>query len=120
MSKSEIESLANEFNNDDCYSDVHTSDDRFVYKKLQEITLTPEAKAVLDKACEIVRKTFKYRELFNELRPEVQINNWDAGFYQIKLLCKEFAPDLLKEFKEVYNKLADKMRPIVYELGFLK
>ena len=120
MSKSEIESLANEYNNDDCYSDVHTSEDRFVFKKLQEINLTPEAQAVLDKACEIVRKTFKYREMFNELRPEVQINNWDAGFYQIKLLCKEFAPDLLKEFKEVYNKLADKMRPMVYQLGFLK
>lgn len=120
MSKSEIESLANEYNNDDCYSDVHTSEDRFVFKKLQEINLTPEAQAVLDKACEIVRKTFKYREMFNEEHPEVQINNWDCGFYQIKLLCKEFAPDLLKEFKEVYNKLADKMRPMVYQLGFLK
>lgn len=120
MSKSEIESLANEFNNDDCYSDVHTSPERFVYKKLQEIELSPEAQAVLDKASEIVRKTFKYRELFNDIMPEAQINNWDCGFYQIKLLCKEFAPDLLKEFKDVYKQLADKMRPLVYELGFLK
>lgn len=120
MSKSEIESLANEFNNDDCYSDVHTSEDRFVYKKLQEITLTPEAQAVLDKACEIVRKTFKYREIFNEEHPEYQINNWDCGFYQIKALAKEFAKDDLNEFKELYKKLADKMRPMVYELGFLK
>lgn len=120
MSKSEIESLANEFNNDDCYSDVHTSEDRFVYKKLQEITLTPEAQAVLDKACEIVRKTFKYREMFNEEHPEYQINNWDCGWYQIKALAKEFAKDDLNEFKELYKKLADKMRPMVYELGFLK
>jgi len=120
MSKSEIESLANEFNNDDCYSDVHTSEDRFVYKKLQEITLTSEAQAVLDKACEIVRKTFKYREIFNEEHPEYQINNWDCGFYQIKALAKEFAKDDLNEFKELYKKLADKMRPMVYELGFLK
>lgn len=120
MSKSEIESLANEYNNDDCYNDAHTSPERFVYKKLQEIELTPEAQAVLDKACDIVRKTFKYRELFNDIMPEVQINNWDCGFYQIKLLCKEFAPDLLKEFKDVYKQLADTMRPMVYELGFLK
>lgn len=120
MSKSEIESLANEYNNDDCYNDAHTSPERFVYKKLQEIELTPEAQAVLDKACDIVRKTFKYRELFNDIMPEAQINNWDCGFYQIKLLCKEFAPDLLKEFKDVYKQLADKMRPMVYELGFLK
>lgn len=120
MSKSEIETLANEYNNDDCYNDAHTSPERFVYKKLQEIKLTPEAQAVLDKACDIVRKTFKYRELFNEEHPEVQINNWDCGFYQIKMLCKEYIPDLLKEFKEVYKVLADTMRPMVYELGFLK
>ena len=120
MSKSEIESLANEFSNDTCYSDVHTSEDRFVYKKLQEINLTPEAQAVLDKACDIVRKTFKYRELFNEEHPEYQINNWDCGFYQIKALLKEFMPDDLKEFRTMYKQLADKMRPMVYELGFLK
>lgn len=120
MSKSEIESLANEFSNDTCYSDVHTSEDRFVYKKLQEITLTPEAQAVLNKACDIVRKTFKYRELFNEEHPEYQINNWDCGWYQIKALAKEYAKEDLEEFKKLYKTLADKMRPMVYELGFLK
>ena len=120
MSKSEIESLANEFSNDTCYSDVHTSEDRFVYKKLQEITLTPEAQAVLDKACDIVRKTFKYRELFNEEHPEYQINNWDCGWYQIKALAKEYTKEDLEEFKKLYKTLADKMRPMVYELGFLK
>ena len=120
MSKSEIESLANEFSNDTCYSDVHTSEDRFVYKKLQEINLTPEAQAVLDKACDIVRKTFKYRELFNEEHPEYQINNWDCGWYQIKALAKEYVKEELEEFKKLYKTLADKMRPMVYELGFLK
>ena len=120
MSKQEIEDLANEYNNDDCYNDAHTSPDRFVYKKLQEITLTPEAQAVLDKACDIVRKTFKYRELFNEEHPEYQINNWDCGWYQIKALAKEYTKEDLEEFKEIYKTLADKMRPMVYELGFLK
>ena len=120
MSKQEIEDLANEYNNDDCYNDAHTSPDRFVYKKLQEITLTPEAQAVLDKACDIVRKTFKYRELFNEEHPEYQINNWDCGWYQIKALAKEYAKEDLEEFKKLYKTLADKMRPMVYELGFLK
>ena len=120
MSKSEIESLANKYNNDDCYNDAHTSSERFVYNKLQTITLSPEAQAVLDKASDIVRNTFKYRELFNQEHPEYQINNWDCGWYQIKALCKEFMPEELNKFKEVYKKLADKMRPMVYELGFLK
>ena len=120
MSKSEIESLALKYNNDDCFNDAHSSKERFVYTKLQDISLSPEAQAVLDKANDIVRKTFKYREQFNKEHPEYQINNWDCGFYQIKVLCREYMPELLKEFKEVYKVLADKMRPMVYTLGFLK
>ena len=45
MSKSEIESLANEFNNDDCYSDVHTSEDRFVYRLLNNQLTSQEREA---------------------------------------------------------------------------
>ena len=120
MSKSEIESLALKYNNDYCLNDAHSSSERFVYAKLQDISLSPEAQAVLDKANDIVIKTFKYRTQFNKEHPEYQINNWDCGFYQIKKLCKEYMPELLKEFKEVYKVLADKMRPMVYELGFLK
>ena len=120
MSKSEIESLANKYNNNDCYNDAHNSRDRFVYNKLQTITLSAQAQAVLDKASDIVRNTFKYRELFNQEHPEYQINNWDCGWYQIKALCKEYAKSDYDEFVKLYKKLADKMRPMVYELGFLK
>ena len=120
MSKSEIESLALKYNNDYCFNDAHSSSERFVYTKLQTISLSPEAQDVMDKANDIVRKTFKYRESFNKEHPEYQINNWDCGWYQIKKLCKEYMPELLKEFKEVYKVLADKTRPMVYELGFLK
>ena len=122
MSKQEMLDLAEEYNNDYTYEDALNSEERFVYLKLQEIKddLSPEAKAVLDKATELVKSSFKYRELFNESHPEYQINNWDCGFYQIKALLKEFMPDDLKEFRVLYKQLADKMRQQVYELGFLK
>ena len=122
MSKQEMIDLAEEYNNDYTYEDALNSEERFVYLKLQEIKndLSPEAKAVLDKATYLVKKSFKYREMFNESHPEYQINNWDCGFYQIKALLKEFMPDDLKEFRALYKQLADKMRPQVYELGFLK
>ena len=122
MSKQEMLDLAEQYNNDYTYEDALNSEERFVYLKLQEIkdSLSQEAKAVLDKATELVKKSFKYREMFNESHQEYQINNWDCGFYQIKALLKEFMPDDLKEFRALYKQLADKMRPMVYELGFLK
>lgn len=120
MSKDEIETLANENGNDECYADAHTSTDRYVYTLLDGIELSAEAQAVLDKARELTIKSFPYRSLFNEEHPEYQVNNWDCGWYQIKAICKEYLSEDLKEFGELYKKLADKMRPMVYELGFLK
>ena len=122
MSKQEMLDLAEEYNNYYTYEDALNSEERFVYLKLQEIKddLSLEAKAVLDKATELVKSSFKYREVFNESHQEYQINNWDCGFYQIKALLKEFMPDDLKEFRVLYKQLADKMRRQVYELGFLK
>lgn len=120
MSKNEMMALANENGNDHCYNDARVSSERYVYTLLQGITLSEEAKAVLDKACELVRKTFKYRMMFDEDNENYQINNWDASYYQLKALWKEYAKEDFDEFKVLYKKLGDKMRPMVYELGFLK
>ena len=120
MSKEEMLGLSEEFSNDDCYNDARVSKERYVYELLKGIELSDEAQAVLDKACEIVRKTFKYRKLFNEEHPEYQVMNFDCGWYQIKALAKEYAKDDLEQFKTLYKKLSDKMLPMVYELGFLR
>ncbi len=120
MSKDEIMTLANEYNFDYTYNDARVSEERFVYKKLQEIELSKEAQDVLNKAIELTKKSFKFRDLFNQEHPEYQIMNWDCGWYQVKAVLKEYFADDLKEFQELYKTLADKMRPMVYELGFLK
>lgn len=120
MSKSDIMRLAEENSNDFAYDDARTSGERFVYMWLQNHNLSTEAQAVLDKAIEMVKKSFKYRELFAEDNPNYQISNWDAGFYQLKALWKQYLPDDFIEFKSLYKALADKMRPMVYELGFLR
>ena len=120
MSKAEIMQLANDNNFSECYNDARTSKDRYVYKKLQTITLSAEAQAVLDKANEIVRNTFRYRGMFCSEHPEYQIMNWDCGWYQIKALAKEYKKSEYDEFSILFKKLEEKMRPMVYELGFLK
>lgn len=123
MSKDEIMELAEKYNNDFCYNDAYSSDERYVYTLLRDGLygrLSNEAKTVLDKATDLVRKSFAYRMDFNEDHPEYQINNWDAGFYQLKKLWDEQLKPDFTEFKDLYKALSDKMRPMVYELGFLK
>ena len=122
MSKEQMLELASENNNDDMYNDCSVSEDRFVYRWLQEHKeeLSDNAKKVLNKAIELVEKSMAYRELFNADHEEYQINNWDCGWYQIKAMLKEYMPNELKEFNELYKEFANGLRPMVYELGFLK
>ena len=120
MSTQEIMDLADENDNEACYEDAATSKERFVYKYLQNVTLSPEAQAVLDAANELVVDSFQWRQDFAADYPEYQINNWDCGYYQLKGLWSIYMKNEFKQFRDLFNALADKMRPMVYELGFLK
>lgn len=97
--------------------------ERYVYEQLQKeeikANLSDKAKEVLAKATELLKESFKYRKDFAYNHPEYHINTWDAGWYQIKGILKEYMPDELKAFSGLYGEFADELRPLVYELGFL-
>ena len=97
--------------------------ERYVYTLLQDpnirANMSATALAVLEKATELLVKSFEYRKDFDFNHPEYHINTWDAGWYQIKGILKEYMPDDLKEFNELYKTFSDELRPLVYELGFL-
>ena len=124
MSKSEIMELAENKFFDDVYRDARSSDERYVYTLLHKEglyeKLSPDAKEVLDMASDLVRLTFDMREILHTEHPEYHLNTWDAGWYQIKLILKAFYPEQLKEFTKKYKEFEDRMRPLVYELGFLR
>ena len=122
MSKEEMLNLSNENNYSDLYNDARTDSDRYVYKLLfgeERIydKLSPDAKLVLDKATELVIKSMQMREIF--ANDENHLKSWDSGYAQLKLIWKEHYVDEFKEFRKLYKNLEDRMRPLVYELGFL-
>jgi hypothetical protein len=122
MSRDEIVNLSNSNNYLELYNDVRTDSDRRVYKLLfgeERIydQLSHEAKDVLDSASDLVRLSFGMRRNFAD--DTNHLNSWDAGYAQLKLLWKEYYPEQFKEFRAKYKVLEDKMRPMVYELGFL-
>lgn len=135
MSKQKMQSLADAHSNQKCFNDVRHSEDRFVSKLIKAIEsgdndakFSDEAQLVLNLARELVINSFEHRPAFDKVKPEYQINNWDCGWYQVKGLLnwivetgkdKDVADKYL-EFKDAYKALGDKMRPMVYELGFLK
>ena len=102
---------------------LYGTEERYVCKQLAlpeiQANLSDTAKAVLAKATELVVKTFPFRKDFGFNHPEYKIFTWDAGWYQIKGILKEYLPDDLKEFNELYKTFSDELRPLVYDLGFL-
>lgn len=124
MSKSEMMDLAEKKFFDDVYRDARSSDERYVYTLLHKEgiyeKLSPDAKEVLDMATELVKKSFDMRKALHEEHPEYHLNTWDAGWYQIKLIIKQFYQEDAKIFAKKYKEFEDRMRPLVYELGFLR
>lgn len=116
--------------NNDVGNDLltHADDERYVYKMLSDpniqSNLSPEAKAVLDAATALLKKSFKYRKTIAQLHPEYHLSTWDMGYYQMNKLIKECGDLALqeefKQFRELYKALDEKLYPLVYELGFLK
>jgi hypothetical protein len=112
--------LANKHHNEAVYEDARTDTDRYVAQLMPNLVLSPDARAVFDKASELVNKTFEFREIANDEHPEWHIQTWDAGYYQVKLLLKQYLPAELKAFQVLYKQLEDRLREGVYELGFLR
>lgn len=122
MSVDLMKELADENGYDELYNDARTASDRHVYKLLfgeERIydKLSDDAKLVLDKATELVKSSMEMRQVM--ANDENHLDSWDAGYAQLKLVWKEYFPEEFKEFRQLYKNLEDRMRPLVYELGFL-
>lgn len=123
MSVEKMKELADQNGYDELYNDARTSSDRYVHKLLfgeERIydKLSPDAKAVLDKATELVERSMELRQVM--ANDENHLNSWDAGYAQLKLVWKEYFQEDFKQFRQLYKTMEDRMRPLVYELGFLK
>ena len=75
---------------------------------------------VLELADELLKDSMEYREEFHYSNDEKNLQAWDSGYYQLKFLWREKHKILHAKFQKAYKELEEQMRPMVYELGFLK
>ena len=89
--------------------------------------LSSSAQAVLAAGREIWREYFRRFPSFDySIREKLRLNRPDVGWYQIRQALKlygesaEGRPTDFSAFEAAYRALSDKLRPQVYEYGFLK
>lgn len=104
-------------------SDRFESD--FMVQYMQGKTFSAEAQTVLDEGRKIWAAYFK--QTFNhKIREELKLNRPDVGWYQIRQALKaqnesgNSVPVSFVTFEAAYKALSEKLRPQVYQYGFLK
>ncbi len=97
----------------------------FMVQYLADKTLSTEATAVLDAGRKLWQAYFAHTDV-RTVRDEFKLNRADVGWYQIRNALKarnasgDTIPVDFKPFENAYKILSDKLRPMVFELGFLR
>ena len=95
----------------------------FMLKYIKNLKFSSEAKAVLKEAKELWKEYFN-QEFPRSIKENLKLNRADVGWYQVRNALKENekeagVPVSFSAFENAYKTLADKLRPKVYEYGFL-
>lgn len=88
--------------------------------QLPGLRLSEVASEVLDKLGKLWLHSLGYREQFAAEHPELHLLAWDAGVYQLKHLFREKFPLEWEELRAAWRHLGDRLRPGVYDYGFLR
>lgn len=97
----------------------------FMVQYLSDKSLSAEAQAVLDAGKDLWKIYFSETDV-HAVREEFKLNRPDVGWYQVRNALGarnksgDYASIDFKPFETAYEALSDKLRPLVYELGFLK
>jgi len=123
MSKADVIELANKYKLPEVAFDAKGSEERFVYNYLhtdggRKITLSDEAKELLNMGEKLVERTFEKRFLADQAHPEWHLSTWDAGYYQAYKITTEFKSEfaeLMENLAASRTKLETKIRKVVYK-----
>ncbi len=97
----------------------------FIVNYLTDKTLSPEAMSVMEEGRRLWQAYFLQKDT-HTVREELKLNRADVGWYQIRNTLKKRNESSdgvsvsFTAFEEAYKTLSDKLRPMVYELGFLR
>ncbi len=97
----------------------------FMVRYMHDKTFSAEAKAVLAAGKKLWQAYFAHTDV-RTIRDELKLNRPDVGWYQVRKALQarnasgDFPPVFFEPFETAYKELTEKLRPMVYDLGFLR
>jgi hypothetical protein len=105
---------------------IEQAGDAYFAEQIDTITLSPDAQCVIDLARSLWHKSLPLRENYyagrhvSDKEPDLHLNAWDAGVYQLKHLWKGLYSEEWEKLRAAHKALAERLRPGVYDYGFLR
>jgi hypothetical protein len=93
----------------------------FMVRYMAGLAFSPEAHAVLDEGRKLWAR-FHATQFPRKIRDEFKLGRPDAGWYQVRRSLEAYGDTQLTDFepfKAAYAALSEKLRPMVFSLGFL-
>ncbi|MCF0075610.1 hypothetical protein LZD49_34375 [Dyadobacter sp. CY261] len=97
----------------------------FMVQYMSDKLFSAEASSVLLEGRKLWQAYFSQTDL-RAVRESLMLNRPDVGWYQVRKALQarngsgDFLPVNFKSFEDKYELLNEKLRPLVYELGFLR
>ena len=108
---------------------LETVQDRFaaLWLKEHDKDISPEGRAVLVEAKKIYKVFYGSYEVLSPRWEIFKIENWDAGWYQIRRVLSEEPTEEINDYKDTskyfvqaFKALGNKLEPQIKEFGFLR
>jgi hypothetical protein len=93
----------------------------FMVQNMKGMAFSTEAKAVLDEGRKLWQR-YHAISFPRKIKDELKLNRPDVGWYQIRKALEAYSDTEYTDFepfREVYKDLSEKLRPQVFEFGFL-
>lgn len=121
ISSNDMYKWADECGNLEIINDIKKyNGERFLYNKIKNLRLSDLGEKILQESKILIEKSMEYREEFNYMHKEYNINSWDAGWYQIKGVLKAYFTKEVNQFNKLIKILENNLEEKIYKLGFLK
>ncbi|MGL4668689.1 MAG: hypothetical protein ACRCWR_12280, partial [Saezia sp.] len=97
----------------------------FMVQYLEDKVLSPEAQVVMDEGKKLWQVYFSQTDEYS-VREALKLNRADVGWYQVRKALEarneagSGVPIDFSAFKQAYEGLSEKLRPQVFELGFMR
>ena len=98
--------------------------DRYMVGRLERALesgyITETGKEILELYEQYFKDMIPHREEYNKKEPVYQVTNWDAGYYQLKWVLKEYFPENFKKIQGLYRQYEEEIRHLVHDSGYLR